>query len=234
MTDLLRLHYAPDNASLIIRLALEELHLPYETILVDRKQNAHNSAAFRAINPAGKIPALETPFGVMFETAAILLWLADSHKALAPPPDSPDRPHFLKWLFYVSNTLHANLRMTFYPSQYIPDAPEAAPALTAGARANVLQGLTLMEAVAGAGHDWCNGKTPSALDLYMAALMRWMALYPNDSTDWFVISEWPNLLHMAARLQARASVTALCAAEGMSAHPFTQPKPPHPPEGSAI
>ena len=31
-----RLHYAPDNASLVIRLVLEEMGLPYETVLVDR------------------------------------------------------------------------------------------------------------------------------------------------------------------------------------------------------
>ena len=31
-----RLHYAPDNASLIIRLVLEELGVPYATALIDR------------------------------------------------------------------------------------------------------------------------------------------------------------------------------------------------------
>ncbi|MGA0924606.1 MAG: glutathione S-transferase, partial [Lutimaribacter sp.] len=39
----LRLHYAPDNASLIIRLALEELRLPYTTCLVDRARTAQKA-----------------------------------------------------------------------------------------------------------------------------------------------------------------------------------------------
>src|SRR5680860_279820 len=38
------LHYAPDNASLIVRLALEELELPYETRLVDRSVRAQDGA----------------------------------------------------------------------------------------------------------------------------------------------------------------------------------------------
>ena len=43
MSHRLRLHYAPDNASLCIRLALEELGLPYETVLVDRATQAQRS-----------------------------------------------------------------------------------------------------------------------------------------------------------------------------------------------
>ncbi|MEY8839828.1 glutathione S-transferase, partial [Cribrihabitans sp. XS_ASV171] len=45
MTDTLRLHYAPDNASLIIRLALEEMRLPYQAVLVDRAARAQDGTA---------------------------------------------------------------------------------------------------------------------------------------------------------------------------------------------
>ena len=56
MTGSLTLHYAPDNASLIVRLALEEAGLPYRTVLVDRAANAQRSPAYMALNPAGRIP----------------------------------------------------------------------------------------------------------------------------------------------------------------------------------
>ncbi|MCB1329029.1 MAG: glutathione S-transferase N-terminal domain-containing protein, partial [Maritimibacter sp.] len=75
---MLCLHYAPDNASLIIRIALEELGLPYETRLVDRQAEAQKSPAYLALNPQGLIPVLETPEGPIFETAAILLWLGET------------------------------------------------------------------------------------------------------------------------------------------------------------
>ena len=100
-----RLHYAPDNASLVIRLVLEEMALPYETTLVDRARKEQEGAAYRALNPNGLIPVLVTPQGPIFETAAILLWLADTHGRMAPRSDSPERAAFLKWLFFLSNTL---------------------------------------------------------------------------------------------------------------------------------
>ena len=76
------LHYAPDNASLIIRLALEHAQVPYRDVLVDRAAVAQRSAEYLALNPNGLIPVLETPEGPLFETGAILLWLADTHGSL--------------------------------------------------------------------------------------------------------------------------------------------------------
>ena len=80
------LHYAPDNASQIIRIVLEEMGLPYRTALVDRATKAQDSAAYRAVNPTGLIPALQTPQGTLFETGAILLWLTEVHGQMAPAP----------------------------------------------------------------------------------------------------------------------------------------------------
>lgn len=234
MTDTYRLHFAPDNASIIIRMVLEELRLPYETALVDRRADAHNKPAYLAINPAGKIPALETADGVIFETAAILLWLADRHEALAPSPMAQDRAAFLKWLFYLSNTLHANFRMIFYPRQYMPDAPESFPALVSGARQNVQQGLQLLEREAQAGHNWFNATTPTVADFYMAAIVRWLALYPNGQTNWFDLTHYPGLRQLVSRLETRPSVQAMCRAEGMTSTPFTVPKLPTPLEGSVL
>ena len=99
------LHFAPDNASLIVRLALDHADLPYEARLVDRSTRAQETAAYRALNPNGLIPALETPHGVLFETGAIVLWLADTHGGLGPAPDDAQRGNWLKWLFFVANTL---------------------------------------------------------------------------------------------------------------------------------
>lgn len=60
MTTAFRLHYAPDNASLIVRLTLEQLGLEYETVLVDRSRQGQRSAAYLQMNPNGLIPVLET------------------------------------------------------------------------------------------------------------------------------------------------------------------------------
>mgnify|MGYP000191528570 CR=1 FL=1 len=53
-----RLHYAPDNASLIIRLALEELGLPYELRWHDRGPDFLAPDSYRALHPAATAPVI--------------------------------------------------------------------------------------------------------------------------------------------------------------------------------
>ena len=227
-----RLHYAPDNASLVIRLALEEMDLPYETALVDRTLNAQDSVAFRALNPNGLIPVLETSQGPLFETAAILLWLADAHGHMAPAAGSPDRAAFLKWLFFASNTLHADLRILFYPEKYI--AAAQAETLRAGIRPRLRQHLRLLDALAQEAPDWFSAQQPSALTIYIACMMRWMALYPTQADrSWFQLADTPYLQKILQQLEMRPATRAAIAAEGLGVTPFTSPTYANPPEGSA-
>ena len=229
-----RLHYAPDNASLIVRLALEELGVPYDTVLVDRAARAQRRPAYLALNPNGLIPVLETPVGPIFETGAILLWLADTHGALAPVPNDPPRAAFLKWLFWVSDTLHADLRMLFHPENYTGPDAGAQAALRAGIRARLRSHLALLDAVAAEAPRWLSADRPSVLGLYSACLMRWMALYPEDGDrSWFRLGDTPHLHRLLAALESRASTRAAQAAEGLGATPFTAPSYATPPEGSA-
>ncbi|WP_083097839.1 glutathione S-transferase family protein [Pseudophaeobacter leonis] len=234
MTQIYRLHYAPDNASLVIRLALEELGLPYETHLVDRGTGAQRGAAYRVLNPQGLIPALEMPDGAMFETAAILLWLADRHGQMAPAPGSPARADYLKWLFFASNTLHADLRILFYPEKYIGSDRAMRSVLQSKVQARLTIHLQHLEDLAATRPSWFGAASPSGLDYYLAAMMRWMALYPADSDrSWYDIACYPHLRNLLMRLETRPAALAAQAAEGLGATPFTQPHLAHPPEGSA-
>ena len=229
-----RLHYAPDNASLIIRLVLEELGQDYETVLVDRAADAQNGPAYRALNPNGLIPVLETPDGPVFETAAILLWLAERHGAMAPAADSPDRAAFLKWLFFASNTLHADLRMLFYPEKYIGADTAHQDQLRKVLRQRLHVHLTNLDRAAAERPAWLGAPVPSVLDYYLACQMRWMALYPaNTSKSWFVMAQYPHLQRLCSALEHRPAVSVAREAEGLGATPFTSPVYANPPEGSA-
>lgn len=223
-----RLHYAPDNASLIIRLTLEDLALPYETVLVDRATRAHKAPPYLSLNPNGLIPVLETPDGVIFETGAILIWLADRHGRLAPGPEDPARGDFLKWLFFLSNTLHSTLRMTFYPDQYVGDDPAAQALLRGQMQARFAQYLDMIE---GRALPWFGEAPATVLDYYLACLLRWRALYPSGATGAFCPGAWPRLLSMLERLERGAPVRAAIAAEGLGPRPFSEPRLPDPPEG---
>ncbi len=232
MTERYVLHYAPDNASLVIRLALEEMGLPYRTALVDRACNAQDSTAYRALNPNGLIPVLETPQGPIFETAAILLWLSEAHGQMAPRPGDADRVAFLKWLFFASNTLHADLRILFYADKYI-DATQAAT-LRAGIRPRLRRHLGLLESLAAETPDWLRGDRPSVLCYYIACMMRWMALYPTTADrSWYQLPDTPRLQTLLAQLETRPATRAAIAAEGLGPTPFTAPTYANPPEGTA-
>lgn len=224
------LHYAPDNASLIVRLALEHRGLAYRTVLVDRSAQEQTSAAYRALNPNGLIPVLETPQGPLFETGAILLWLADRHGGLGPGPDDPARGDFLKWLFFAANTLHPALRMMFYPDKYI--GADHIPALRDGLSRHLRQGFaTLDNALAKAPPT----KAPSVLDFYICGMLRWSVLYPQDAnTGWFTSSDYPRLARIAAHVETLPCADRLQITEGLGKTPFTDPHPPNPPEGSAL
>jgi len=233
MSTRYRLHYAPDNASLIIRLALEEIGAPYETALVDRRVNAQTSPAYLALNPSGLIPVLETPQGPLFETGAILLWLADTHATLAPTPSDPARGDFLKWLFFTANTLHAELRILFYPEKYTGPDPAHQAALRAGITPRLRRHLQQLDTQAAKTPTWLSPEMPSALTLYIACLMRWMALYPAQANrSWFTLSDTPHLQRLLAALETRPSVHTANLAEGLGPRPFTNPTYPNPPEGT--
>ena len=234
MTPPYRLHYAPDNASLIIRLTLDALHQPFEAVLVDRAAQGQNAPAYLALNPNGLIPTLETPDGPIFETGAILLWLADRHGALAPDIGDPSRAAFLKWLFFVSNTLHCGMRMLFYPDKYAGPDASAQTAMSTQMENEVARHLRTLDHVAGAGHLWFNGAVPTVLDYYVVSCLRWMALYPKGRAPrGFELGKYPHLLALACRLEQRPEALAAQNAEGLGPTPFSAPHYATPLEGSA-
>jgi glutathione S-transferase len=213
---MLTLHYAPDNASLIVRLALEEAAVPHRLALVDRAARAQESAAYRAINPAGLVPALETPDGPVFETGAILLWLADRHPGLFPAPNDPARGTALSWLFFLSNTAHADLRLVFYAERLGADR--------AVVQARMRQHFALLDAAA-ARHPALFAP-PGLLGAYAAVLARWAATYPAEVAGWFDLAPYPALKALAAAWEARLSLARIASDEGLGPYPLTDPRLP--------
>lgn len=232
------LYYAPDNASLIVRITLEELGAPYETRLVDRRTRAQDSAEYRALNPSGLIPTCVIDGEPVFETAAIILSLAERHGALAPPTGDKRRPGFLKWLFFLSNTLHAELRLAFYPEQYAGAAPAAQAAFREHVGTRLARRFAAFEDAYGrveGPYLFGDGpeSAPGLIDIYLAACLRWAQLYPADRPVGFDPAAAPAIGRMLRALERRPAVARACAAEGIALPCFTAPRYATPPEGSA-
>ena len=87
-----------------VALLLEELGLPYEATPVDTRKGEQHTAAFKAVNPNAKVPAIDDDGVVMFDSNAILLWLADKHARFVPTDmASAERAETLSWLMFIAS-----------------------------------------------------------------------------------------------------------------------------------
>jgi len=218
------LFYSPDSANIVVRMVLEELALPYEALDVNRTQEGQRSPEFLRFNPQGLLPVLVDPAQdePLFETAAILLHLADTHQALQPPPAA--RGRLLKWLFFLSNTLHADLRALFYSERYVATDSAIAPLRNALHR-RVTEHCALLEAemVRHQG-PYVLGVHIGVCDFYLAACIRWAQLYPHgDALPSAQLAQYPRLMAMLRTLELRPSVQKAYALEGMDGLVFTAP-----------
>lgn len=222
------LFYSPDSANIVVRMALEEIGATFEALEVDRRENAQRSPAFLKFNPQGLLPVLVDPAQdePLFETAAILLHLADEHRRLKPL-DARARGRFLKWLFFLSNTLHADLRIAFYTERYADNAQSIA-ALRVPLRSRVLAHLVLLDAeMARHAGPWLLGAELSVCDLYLAACVRWAQLYPRgDALPATAVQALPRLAGLLQQLGERPAVRKAFAAEGIAGPLFLAPEYP--------
>ena len=83
-----------------VALFLEESGLPYELVPVDTRKGDQFKPEFLAVNPNGKVPAIDDNGVFVFDSNAILLYLAEkTGKFLSAPAD---RGEFLSWLMFVA------------------------------------------------------------------------------------------------------------------------------------
>src|SRR6478735_8772371 len=103
--ELLQLYSLTTPNGVKVSIMLEETGLPYEPHRIRFDTNDHKSAEFTSLNPYNKIPAILDPNGpdgqplALFESGAILLYLADKTKQLIPA-DLPGRYETIQWLMF--------------------------------------------------------------------------------------------------------------------------------------
>jgi len=215
---MIQLHYYPSTAAMIPHIVLEELGVPYERILVDRTRDAHKEPAYLKLNPNGLIPVLTDGPLVLYETAAIVLHLCDTHPQaqLAPAVGTTQRAHFYKWLLWCSSTLQQTLILYFYPERWVREG-DAQGAAEVRRRAQEKVGglIGQLEALLQS-HDgpWVCGTDYTALDAYVFTLCRWTRNFQGPKAR-----DLPRLGAWLHRVAGRPAVQRVFAAEGLSA-PF--------------
>lgn len=94
-------HHTPNPMK--VALFLEEAGLEYETKSVDVFKGDQHSDWYRAINPNGKAPAAEVDGKRVFDSNAILLFLAEREGKFLGQPD--DKAELYSWLMWVATGL---------------------------------------------------------------------------------------------------------------------------------
>ena len=99
---------APGTCALAAHIALHEAQAPFELVTLDFAAGQQQSPAYLAINPKGRVPALKTPQGVLTETPALLLFIAQTHPhaGLAPLDDAFALARMQAFNNYLSSTVH--------------------------------------------------------------------------------------------------------------------------------
>lgn len=208
----LTLHYAPGNASMTPHLLLRELGAPFDLQLVDRARNAHKAPDYLRLNPNGLIPVLQDGDLVLYETAAIVLHLVDTHPqaGLAPAVGTPERAEFYKWLVWLSSTLQPLATHYFYSERMVaPGNTAGAAEVKAQAEARIASLMDQIDTRLAAG-PWMLGERFSALDPYTFMLCRWTRGMTRPART------LPHIGPFLQRMLARPATQAMLEAEGLA------------------
>ena len=130
----MKLYYAPQTRAGRPRWLLEELGVPYEIVPVDLAQGEHKKPEYMKIHPHGAVPALADGDLVLFESAAICMYLADKYpeKKLAPAVGTPARGLYYQWMIYTMATLEPPVVQIFLNTVMLPEAERSAAAVEKG------------------------------------------------------------------------------------------------------
>lgn len=100
---MIKLYGGARSRASIVQWYLEELALPYEWVMLDFQTGENRQPPYLAINPFGKVPAIVDGAVTLWESGAILLYLAEVYGS---SPNSPEhRAHLAQWVLFANATL---------------------------------------------------------------------------------------------------------------------------------
>lgn len=119
--------FNPGPNPMKVALLLEELGLPYETVPVDMRKGEQHRPEYVAINPNAKVPALVDGEATIFDSNAILLYLAEKTARFLPADGTAvSRGQLLSWLMFIATGVGPYSGQAVYFRNFAPEANPAA------------------------------------------------------------------------------------------------------------
>jgi glutathione S-transferase len=173
---MLTLYYAPHTCALATHIVLEEVGAEYAGKRIDFATNQQRSPEYLGINPKGRVPALVTDRGILTETPAMLVYVAQSFPKIAlAPMDEPflfaEIQSFNSWLCSHLHVAHAH-RMRGY--RWVdPEDKHAIAALQRKVPQSVGDSFAMVEREMLKG-PWVMGERYTICDPYLFTLAQWL------------------------------------------------------------
>jgi glutathione S-transferase len=208
---MLKLYYAPNTCALASHIALEDTGAPYETVRIDFETAEQRTSEYLAINPKGRVPSLVTERGILSETPAILVFIAQSfpQAGLAPTEDPFALARVQAFNSYLCSTVHVAHSHRMRGTRWA-DEPEAIAAMQRKVPRSVGECFNLIEREMLQG-PWVMGATYTICDPYLFTLAQWL---DGDGVD---RSKLPKVQEHSRRMRERPSVRKAIAEEVGSA-----------------
>lgn len=104
---MLKLYGGERSRASIVQWYLEELNVPYEFVLLDMQAGEHRQPEFLAVNPIGKVPAIQDDDFTLWESGAVLLYIAEKYGNFPNTPEA--RALANQWILFANSTLSTAL-----------------------------------------------------------------------------------------------------------------------------
>jgi glutathione S-transferase len=172
----------------MVMLALEELGLEYEAVDMLPRSEQAQSSEYRALNPTGKIPTLVDGDLVLFETQAILFYLARKYGNGrlwgATPEEEAD---ILRWSLFVSNQMEVPSLDLLIQFKFNKDNPDQS--VIERASGELKRFLPTLEQQL-QGREWISGDHFTIADIHGATVLSWSKLAGFDYSAWPQVERW--------------------------------------------
>jgi glutathione S-transferase len=203
---MLKLFYANGTCALASHIALEEAGAQYETVKLNFSQGEQRKPEYLKVNPKGRVPALITDKGILTETPAILVYIAQSFPAahLAPLDDPFALAQAQAFNSYLCSTVHVAHAHRVRGSRWADD-PGAIEAMKLKVRQNMTDCFELIEREMFAG-PWVMGAAYSICDPYLFTLTGWL------EGDGVALASLPKMQAHRARMMERPAVSKVVTA----------------------
>ena len=123
---MIKFYYSGAPNPMKVALMLEECELSYEPIPVDTRKGEQHKPDFLAINPNGKVPVIVDGDATVFDSNAILLYLAEKTGKFLPPKGDKHRGELLSWLMFVASGVGPFSGQSVHFRNYAPEKIEYA------------------------------------------------------------------------------------------------------------